>query len=175
MPHPARLTLALLVPLLAVSRNAVGQAASAAPPTAAEAPAVVDGPASAEAPASAVGSICVLRHLLPEQMPYGSPGSLPPTRTYALRLDGGPWVPLSTKTEVLLADIPRARRHTVAIRGDGKPYATFFFRFEPKDPDELCLYQNDLYQWWQLSWTKKSFQRCRCQGIEPSAWQAAHP
>ena len=166
MPHRVRLAPAL-VSLLAVSRSAAGQEPPAAPPPAA--------PPGAEASASAVGSICVLRHLLPEQMPRRGAESVPPTRTYAIRLDGGAWVPLSTKTEVLLADIPRARRHTVAIRGDGKPYATFFFRFEPKDPDELCLYQNDLYQWWQLSWTKKSFQRCRCQGIEPSAWQAAHP
>jgi len=167
MPHRLRLVPALVASLLAVSRHAAGQEPPAAPVSAA--------PPAAEASASTVGSICVLRHLLPEQMPRRGADSVTPTRTYAIRLDGGAWVPLSTKTEVLLADIPRARRHTVAIRGDGKPYATFFFRFEPKDPDELCLYQNDLYQWWQLSWTKKSFQRCRCQGIEPSAWQAAHP
>ena len=166
MPHRVRLAPAL-VSLLAVSRHAAGQEPPAAPVSAA--------PTAAAASASTVGSLCVLRRLLPEQMPRRGADSVTPTRTYAIRLDGGAWVPLSTKTEVLLADIPRARRHTVAIRGDGKPYATFFFRFEPKDPDELCLYQNDLYQWWQLSWTKKSFQRCRCQGIEPSAWQAAHP
>jgi hypothetical protein len=156
MPHRARLALAPLVALLAASRAAAGQA-----------------PASVSA--SAVGSICVLRHLLPEQMPRRGADSLPPTRTYAIRLDGGPWVPLSTETEVLLAEIPRTGRHTVAIRGDGKPYATFFFRFAPKDPDALCLIQNDTYQWWQLFWTKRSFQRCRCQGIEPSVWRASGP
>jgi len=161
-----RLTLALLVLHLAVLRDAAGQEPSATVPA---------GRPAAEASASAVGSICVLRHLLPEQMPRRGAKSVPPTRTYAIRLDGRAWVPLSTKTEVLLADIPRAGRHTVAIRGDGKPYATFFFRFEPKDPDELCLFQNDMYQWWQLHWTKQSFKQCRCQGIEPSAWQAARP
>jgi len=166
MPHRVRLAPAL-VSLLAVSRSAAGQEPPAAPPPAA--------PPGAEASASAVGSICVLRHLLPEQMPRRGAESVPPTRTYAIRLDGGAWVPLSTTTEVLLADIPRTGRHTVAIRGDGKPYATFFFRFQAKDPDELCLLQNDMYQWWQLFWTKESFRRCHCQGIEPSAWQAPRP
>lgn len=124
---------------------------------------------------SAVGSICVLRHLLPEQMPYRGGDAVPPTRTYDIRLDGGPWVPLSTKTEVLLADIPRAGRHRVAIRGDGKPYTAFTLQFAPDDPDALCLYQSDMYQTWQVHWTKQSFKRCRCAGIEPSRWQASSP
>jgi len=155
-----RLALALLLPVLAVPRTAPGQA---------------PGPAGPAASASAVGSICVLRHLLPEQMPYRGAAAIAPTRTYAIRLDGGPWVPLSTTTSVLLAGIPRAGRHNVAIRGDGKPYAAFTFRFEASDPDELCLYQNDMYQSWQLRWTQQSFKQCRCQGIDPSPWQAPSP
>jgi hypothetical protein len=166
MPSRALLAVALLVTLLAGSRDAAGQT-----PTS-ERPATPAAPAGA---AAAVGSICVLRHLLPDQMPYRGAGELPPTKTYAISLDGGPFVPLSTKTSVLLADIPRAGRHKVVIRGAGRPYATFFFRYEPGDPDAHCLYQNDMYQSWQLMWTKESFKECRCQGIGPSAWQAARP
>ena len=163
----ARFALALLVPVLTASRGAAGQAPPSKP--------LSEPPTTAAIPESAVGSICVLRHLLPEQMPRRGADSLPPTRTYAIRLDGGPWVPLSTKTDVLLAGIPRAGRHKVAIRGDGKPYTAFTLRFDPKGPDALCLYQSDMYQTWQVRWTKQSFKQCRCQGIEPSAWQPAHP
>ncbi len=156
MPVHARLSLALMMPLLALPRFVAGQAVPAA---------------TSGASASSVGSVCILRHFLPEQMPRRGADALPPTRTYAIRLDGGPWVPLSTKTSVLLAGIPRTGRHHVAIRGDGKPYAAFTFRFEATDPDALCLYQNDMYQTWQLRWTKQSFKQCRCQGVEPAVWQ----
>jgi hypothetical protein len=159
----------LLAALPGVDARVAGQqpAAPAAP--------VSDRSAAAGTPA--VGSICVLPHLLPEQMPYRGGDALPPTRTYAIRLDGGPWVPLSTHTPVLLAGVPHAGQHRVAIRGDGKPYTAFTFRFDVPVPraDALCLYQNDMYQTWQLHLVRQSFKACRCQGVAPSAWQPPVP
>ena len=172
MGRPAAVAL-LVAGLLDVGAGiAAGQQPAAATPSTSGRPAT-----AATGGLAGLGSICVLPHLLPEQMPYRGGDAVPPTRTYAIRLDGGPWVPLSTQTSVLLAGIPRAGRHRVAIRGDGKPYTAFTFRFDVPVPGAgaLCLYQNDMYQTWQLHLVRQSFRSCRCQSIAPSAWQPPAP
>jgi hypothetical protein len=119
------------------------------------------------APAPAVGSLCILAHpALANATTSG--GDMPPAASYTLRIDGGRWVQLSTKTSVLLKDIPYAGRHKVAIRGDGRPWAAFTLTFN--DAPDLCLYQNDFYLWWQLFRVRDSFASCRCKGVTPTPW-----
>lgn len=120
------------------------------------------------------GSICVLPYLRPAQMPRrsGDPKAPPPAETYSIRLDTGKWVALSTQSPILLAGIPQDGRHRVAIRGDGRPYAAFTFAFgELKDTD-LCLWQNDMYQTWNLWASRDSFKACRCHDVNPAPWAA---
>jgi len=120
-------------------------------------------------PAQAVGSLCILAHPTKAGARGGSPEMPPPAEKDTLRLDGGRWVELSTKTSVWLTDIPRVGRHKVAIRGDGRPGAAFTFTFDAPERD-LCLYQNDSYGWWQLTLPRQSFPSCRCKGVDPSSW-----
>jgi hypothetical protein len=120
--------------------------------------------------ATAMGTLCILAHPAKAEMRTGSPEMPPPAEQYTLRLDDGRWVTLSTKTSVLLTDIPHAGRHRVAIRGDGRPWAAFTFGFDPPERD-LCLYQNNFYGWWQLMPPRQSFRSCRCQGVEPTSWR----
>jgi hypothetical protein len=121
-------------------------------------------------PPGAAGSLCILPHVRLADAHTGSPDMPPPAEKYTLRLDGGRWVALSPESRILLVEIPLAGRHRVAIRGDGRPWAAFTFAFKDSTPT-LCLYQNDLYLWWQLAIPRESFAACRCSGVESTPWQ----
>src|SRR5687767_2828555 len=92
-----------------------------------------------------IGSLCVLPHVKKADALRRSPDVPPAAERYALRLDDGNWVPLSSASPVLLADIPRVVRHRVVIRGDEKPFSTFTFTFEELHAKDLCLSQSGLY------------------------------
>jgi hypothetical protein len=122
-------------------------------------------------PPSEVGSVCVLPHVKRADARTQSPDVPPAAREYSLRLDGGQWVSLSSQERVLLTGIPRAGRHKVAIRGDGRPFVAFTFTFRGFRAPQLCLLQSDMYLTWQLYASRDSFAACRCDGVEPVTWK----
>src|SRR5205085_1828728 len=119
------------------------------------------------------GSLCVLPHVKKADAFRQSPEVPPAAEQYSLRLDDGNWVPLSSQSPVLLADIPRAGRHKVLIRGDGKPFSAFTFTFEELHATDLCLSQSGLYLVWRFHPSAASYVPCRCAGIEPAGWAAS--
>jgi hypothetical protein len=120
------------------------------------------------------GSVCVLPYLRPADMPRrsGDPKAPDPAESYSIRLDNGRWLALSTQKATLLTGIPQDGRHRVAIRGDGRPYAAFSFTFAELKATDLCLWQNDLYQTWNLWASRDSFKACRCGDVAPAHWTA---
>lgn len=121
-------------------------------------------------PAPNAGSVCVLASVPLAEVRGQSPSVPPAAKEYTLRLDGGPWVPLSSKSSRLLDAIPYAGRHKVVIRGDGKPFVAFSFSFAEYESSDLCLVQNDMYLDWMLVRSQDWFKVCRCKGVAPAAW-----
>jgi hypothetical protein len=131
----------------------------------------VESPVGGQSPQSQkVGSLCVLPHVRKADARGQSPEVPPAAENYSLRIDSGRWVTLSAQSPVLLADIPRAGRHKVFIRGDGRPFSAFTFAFDELGSTDLCLAQNDLYLIWQFHPSSARYAPCRCNGIAPIAW-----
>ncbi len=108
------------------------------------------------------GSLCVL--------PYPSGGGVrgrainapAPAKAYGLRIDGGRTISLSAAQATLIGDLGLQVQHRVQVLGDGKPVASFRFSFESEGSRELCLWQSDLYQTWQLYRAARQGRACRC-------------
>ena len=126
-----------------------------------------------QAPADATtGTLCVLPHVERAEATTSSPELAPAAEHYALRLDGGSWVPLSAQTSVLLTDIPLTGTHKIAIRGDGRPFSAFSFSFTELGRSDLCLSQSGLYLTWRFH-PSPGYSGCRCNGITPATWSGA--
>ena len=118
------------------------------------------------------GTLCVLPHVERAQAKTSSPEVPQPAERYSIRLDGGFWVPLSSQTSVLLADIPIRGRHKVAIRGDDRPFAAFSFSFSELGRSDLCLSQSGLYLTWRFH-PSPQYSGCKCNGVAPARWAGA--
>ncbi len=137
--------------------------------------AVIEVPVAGQStPSQNVGSLCVLPHVRKADVMMQSPDVPPAAENYSLRLDNGRWVPLSPDSSVLLADIPRAGRHRVIIRGADKPFSAFAFTFDEFPATDLCLVQNSLYLIWQFHPSSARYAPCRCKGITPIAWTVSN-
>ena len=61
---------------------------------------------------------------------------------------------------MLIEGLDLTARHLVRIRHEGRPLASFHFRF-PKGEPAQCLYLNELYLTWQLWGAERASCRCR--------------
>ena len=80
---------------------------------------------------------------------------------FAIRIDQQPRVPVDHEEPLLISDLAIKETHFVQIFRDGKPFASFRFRFEDYKSKELCLWFKALYETWSL-WENTPSVGCKC-------------
>jgi hypothetical protein len=117
--------------------------------------------------ASDAGRLCLAP--VPDPTPgsksLANPTGGNPKVTYSLRIDDRDWVDLSSKDVIWVDGLDLGKRHFVVIRGDGKQMESFYFIFEPSEPD-LCLFLKPLYLEWILWPIAKTGDWCPCYASE---------
>jgi hypothetical protein len=112
----------------------------------------------------AFGQVCIAPAdpPAPGQKSLRNPAAGNRVRQYTVQIDSLPPVAVSTQTTQLVKDIPTAGAHWVRIKGDGKPVASFKFKFSDFPSSQLCLFFNELYESWNLWDSKQAKSICKC-------------
>ncbi len=110
------------------------------------------------------GRLCLAAAPTPTPSPrsLGNPTGDLPEVSYSIRIDSGTPVELSRSAGTWVMALPLNQRHSVEIFADKTPIESFYFRFEPSEATELCLFMKSLYQTWILSPLKKTGSWCSC-------------
>jgi hypothetical protein len=115
------------------------------------------------------GSVCILPYPTGDAVRGKAFDGRPLPKTYSVRFDQGRMIALSSKQATLVTGFKKGVSHLVAIRGDGRPYAAFRFRFEALMSERLCLSQSNYYQTWQLDPADRMWRSCQCTGAVTSS------
>ncbi|HMC32168.1 MAG TPA: hypothetical protein VKL99_15145 [Candidatus Angelobacter sp.] len=116
------------------------------------------------APSPATGSICIAAVEAPNtgEKSLSNPAGGNRIQHYAVRIDDLPLVHTDSKHGFRTPPLEYARKHRVRIIGDGKPVASFYFKFDEFKTNNLCLFMNTLYETWQLWDMKETGRWCSC-------------
>ena len=114
--------------------------------------------------AGSKASVCVLPYPTGDQIRGRAMDGPPPAKQYSIRFNRGRSIQLSASQATLVVGFEKQVAHSVSIRGDAKPFASFRFRFEDVGSDQLCLHQSNLYQTWLLDPAARKWRSCRCEG-----------
>jgi hypothetical protein len=108
-------------------------------------------------PVPATGSVCVAAVEPPNggEKSLANPAGGNRVQHYSIRIDDLPLVHTAPDKGFRTAPLEYSKKHVVRVFGDGKPVASFYFKFSEFKSNELCLFFNSLYETWQL-WDMKS-------------------
>ena len=81
------------------------------------------------------------------------------TANYAIQIDNGPRVILSTKKSTMYPTLGTTSKHMVKVYYEGKLDQSFVFNFSSQ---EMCLWYQSLYYTWLLSEQKGNYSLCNC-------------
>jgi hypothetical protein len=116
------------------------------------------------------GSVCVAP--LPErarELDHDYPGGKAPREylyEFAIQIDDGKPVRISDSTAQLLAGLTVKNRHRVRIYDRDKVIESFYFTFEKRGSEHLCISYTPWYQTWSL---EKPRNRPWCKCAKPAA------
>ena len=111
-----------------------------------------------------IGRLCLAS--VPE--PNDDPKSLSnpiggnPSVTYSVRVADRELVSLRGDHGTWVLALDQSKRHPIVIYADGEQVASFFLNFEDTE-NSVCLFQNTLYQTWQLWPWKRTGPWCNCE------------
>jgi len=127
---------------------------------------------SATHASDATGSVCVAPapRPAPGDKSLANPAGGNRVRSFVIGIDRTSPVAVSHRDPVEIANLPLTGRHFVRIDGDGKPFASFRFRFGDYGSPRLCLLFKPLYETWLLTEAENggSFCRCRAASLRPA-------
>ena len=98
----------------------------------------------------------------------GNPTGDLPNVTYSIHVDGRSPVELSRSSGTWIVGLALNQRHSVAILANGIQIESFYFRFDPSETTELCLFMKLPHETWILWPLKKTGSWCSC-GPPPAA------
>ncbi len=109
------------------------------------------------------GSICVAPVPKPNDRPIslGNPTGGNRSFNFTIQVDQQAGVPVDHEKSIMISGLAIKGTHLVQIFRDGKPFASFRFRFEQYKSKELCLWFKALYETWSL-WENTASVGCRC-------------
>lgn len=84
-------------------------------------------------------------------------------QAYSVQIGDKPSATALAEKPVLVDGLARAKAHLVSIKGDGRPVASFKFRFEDYKSDRLCLVFSPLYETWRMRAAAAGGPGCKCQ------------
>ncbi len=94
----------------------------------------------------------------------GKPQKREPQYKFTVAIDGGTPVRIDEGAGPRsIGGLVSGRRHRVVIRDDGETIESFWFTFEAKGSDDLCLAYTPWYQTWQLDPPRPGAKWCRCE------------
>jgi len=116
------------------------------------------------------GRLCLAAAPTPTLGPrsLGNPTGELPDVSYSIRVNGSSPVELSRSSGTWVVSLPLNQRHSVAVLADGIQIESFYFKFDPSETTELCLFMKPLYETWILWPLKKTGSWCSC-GPPPAA------
>lgn len=111
----------------------------------------------------ATGFVCIAPVPKPNDRPIdlANPGGGNRSFNFVVQIDNQPKVVVGHEKSWLVADLALNDSHLVRIFRDGKPYASFRFRFSEYKEKKLCLWFRALYETWSLS-NSSSAVGCKC-------------
>ena len=101
------------------------------------------------------GSVCIASVVAPDRFVAVHLGNY----DFTVSFDGGKPLAVPHNAPVLVSKLSLASRHSIRIRQEGKPAASFTFRFY--EDKRLCLWLNEFYGTWQLD-SPGNRSWCRC-------------
>jgi len=109
------------------------------------------------------GSVCIAPVPMTNDrtMTLGNPSGGNRFLNFAVQIDHHPRVPVDHEKSVLMSGLALDEPHLVRISRDGKPFASFRFRFGEYKSKELCLWFKALYETWSL-WENTPSAGCKC-------------
>src|SRR5262245_36538030 len=120
--------------------------------------------------ADGAGKVCVARIPTGERWDANGTGAKEAS-TFTIQLDKLAPVLVTTNTSGVFTNLALAGEHSIRIRLDGKPLASFKFSFDGRG-DHLRLWYNPFYGSWSLS-DVRSGDRCACPKAKASTQAAS--
>lgn len=117
-----------------------------------------------------VGRLCLAAAPTPTsgQPSLSNPTGGLPDATYAIQIDDAAPIELSRSTGIWSLPLAVGDRHLVSITQDSTRIESFYFRFEPGEATELCLFMKGFYQTWILWPLERTGDWCSCGPIPGS-------
>ncbi len=122
---------------------------------------------------SLVGGVCIApisshAERVDHDMPGGVPQKRRHTYEFTVQIDKSQplAIPGAGSKPILLGGLSRTDRHLVTIRDAGKLIESFWFKFDERGADRLCLSYTPWYQTWQLDPPRRGASWCRCESEE---------
>jgi hypothetical protein len=81
---------------------------------------------------------------------------------FTVSVDGATPIPTSHQASVLIPGLDPTVRHRVSISQNGKPKASFSFRFSDHGSNAVCLWYGPLYDSWSVWPMSRSRGKCSC-------------
>jgi hypothetical protein len=93
----------------------------------------------------------------------GNPSGGGRSFNFSVQINNGKLMTFSHTESILVSHLELEAKHRVKVFRDGKPFASFSFKFSEykRHPKKLCLFINELYETWQL-WDDKDCPWCKC-------------
>ena len=109
------------------------------------------------------GSICIAPVPKPNDRPrsLGNPSGGNRSFNFTIQVDQQARVPVDHEKSILISDLAIKGTHLIQIFRDGKPFASFRFRFEQYKSKDPCLWFKALYETWSL-WENTPSIGCKC-------------